>query len=229
METLQKSYYAIIPANVRYDTELPANAKLLYGEITALCNEKGYCWAGNEYFASLYKVSKTSISKWISKLIEQGYITSEIIYREGSKEILHRYLRIVNDPIKEKLNRSTTKVKEPIEDKLKDNNTVNNTSNNTNNNDKEVLPETKNLINLGFINEEESIKYNDLITTALMTYRVDQVKRVINYILINSSEEITDKYAYFETSLFNNLKKIDTQEKGYKDVEVPFYNWLEDK
>jgi DNA-binding transcriptional ArsR family regulator len=229
METLQKSYYAIIPANVRYDTELPANAKLLYGEITALCNEKGYCWAGNEYFASLYKVSKTSISKWISKLIEQGYITSEIIYREGSKEILHRYLRIVNNPIEEKLKRSTTKVKEPIEDKLKDNNTVNNTSNNTNNNDKEVLPETKNLINLGFISEEESIKYNDLITTALMTYRVDQVKRVINYILINSSEEITDKYAYFETSLFNNLKKIDNQEKGYKTVEVPFWNWLEDK
>jgi DNA-binding transcriptional ArsR family regulator len=229
METLQKSYYAIIPANVRYDTELPANAKLLYGEITALCNEKGYCWAGNEYFASLYKVSKTSVSKWISKLIEQGYITSELIYREGSKEILHRYLRIVNDPIKEKLNRSTTKVKEPIEDKLKDNNTVNNTSNNTNNNDKEVLPETKNLINLGFISEEESIKYNDLITTALMTYRIDQVKKVINYILINSSEEITDKYAYFNTALFNNLKKIDTQEKGYKDAEVPFWNWLEDK
>ena len=229
METVQKSYYAIIPANVRYDTDLPANAKLLYGEITALCNEKGYCWAGNEYFASLYKVSKTSVSKWISKLIEQGYITSEIIYREGSKEILHRYLRIVNDPIQEKLKRSTTKLKEPVEEKLKDNNTVNNTSNNTNNNDKEILPETINLINLGYISKEETSKYNDLITTALMTYRVDQVKRVINYILINSSEEITDKYAYFETSLFNNLKKIDNQEKGYKTVDVPFWNWLEDK
>ena len=229
METVQKSYYAIIPANVRYDTELPANAKLLYGEITALCNEKGYCWAGNEYFASLYKVSKTSVSKWISKLIEQGYITSEMIYREGSKEILHRYLRIVNDPIQEKLKRSTTNVKEPIEEKLKDNNTVNNTLNNTTNIDKEVLPETKNLINLGFISKEEASIYNDLINTALMTYRTDQVKRVINYILINSGEEITDKYAYFNTALFNNLKTIDNQEKGYKNTEVPFWNWLEDK
>lgn len=122
-----KSYYAIIPANVRYDKELTANAKLLYGEITALCNEKGYCWASNSYFSELYSVSKVSISKWINQLIEKGYLGSEIIYKEGSKEILNRYLRIVNDPIKEKFNT-------PIKEKFKDNNTVfNNTINNNNN------------------------------------------------------------------------------------------------
>jgi hypothetical protein len=110
------NYYAIIPANIRYDADLTANAKLLYGEITALCNEKGYCWATNEYFANLYGVSKTSISKWISSLIQKEYIFSETIYKEGTKEILNRYLRIVKDP---------------IEEKLKDNNTIiNNTINN---------------------------------------------------------------------------------------------------
>lgn len=46
-----RSYYAIIPANIRYDTRLKANSKLLYGEITALCNEKGFCWASNDYFS----------------------------------------------------------------------------------------------------------------------------------------------------------------------------------
>lgn len=108
----KKSYYAIIPANVRYDKDIPANAKLLYAEITALCNEKGYCWATNEYFANLYGVSKTSVSCWISKLIDKKYISREIVYKEGTKEILNRYLKLFNDPIKEN---------------LKDNNTINNT------------------------------------------------------------------------------------------------------
>lgn len=124
MAEVHKSYYAIIPANIRYDSSITPNAKLLYGEITALCNEKGYCWANNEYFASLYGVSKVSISKWIRQLVEKGYIDSVLEYKEGTKEILNRYLTIVNDPIKEKFNT-------PIKEKFKDNNTlINNTSNN---------------------------------------------------------------------------------------------------
>ena len=116
---IQKNFYAIIPAFVRYDKDLQPTAKLLYGEITALSNEKGFCWAENEYFANLYNVSKTSISKWISSLIKKQYITSEIVYKQGTKEIEHRYLRIVGGGIEEKLNT-------PIEEKLKDNNTSNN-------------------------------------------------------------------------------------------------------
>jgi len=128
---MNKGYYAIIPASVRYDKSLTPNAKLLYGEITALCNEKGYCWAGNDYFAGLYDVSKTSISKWISALRDSGYINIQLEYAEGTKQILHRYIRLVKDPIEDKLNTPLTKVKDPIEDKLIVNNTVNTTTNNT--------------------------------------------------------------------------------------------------
>lgn len=103
MEREKPSYFAIIPANVRYDKNLKDKAKLLYGEITSLCNKDGYCWAKNEYFADLYDVTKTTVSTLIKNLIDCGYIKSKIIYKEGTKEILNRYLSIVNDPIKENL------------------------------------------------------------------------------------------------------------------------------
>ena len=91
---MHKSYYAIIPANVRYDKDLPANAKLLYGEITALANEKGYCWASNAYFADLYAVSQRTIIRWINDLADKKHIISEKIYKENSKEIAERRLWI---------------------------------------------------------------------------------------------------------------------------------------
>lgn len=116
------NYYAVIPANVRYDKSLKDKAKLLYGEIVALSDKNGYCFANNKYFAELYGISITSISLLIKNLIERNYIESEIIYKEGTKEILNRYLRIVKDP-------SLSKVKDPLKEKLKDNNiNINNTS-----------------------------------------------------------------------------------------------------
>lgn len=125
------SYYAVIPANVRYSKITP-NAKLLYGEITALANKKGYCYASNSYFAGLYHVSEVSVSKWIKELVDEQFITRELIYKDGSKEILNRYLRIVNHPIKEKLSTSPRKVNHPPQEMFKDNNTsINNTYNNT--------------------------------------------------------------------------------------------------
>lgn len=92
---VQPAYFAIIPARVRYSQDLPANAKLLYGEITALCNEKGYCWASNDYFACLYGVKKHTISDWVSLLVKHNFLAREIIRKEGSQEIDKRVLRLV--------------------------------------------------------------------------------------------------------------------------------------
>lgn len=100
----EPNYYAIIPAKVRYDKDLMANAKLLYGEITALCNEKGICWAGNEYFADLYKVSKETISRWISQLNKKNYIKIKMFYKNDSKEIEKRIISINQYPIDENVN-----------------------------------------------------------------------------------------------------------------------------
>ena len=84
----KKAYYAVIPANVRYDDDIPANAKLLYGEITALCNDKGYCLASNDYFAKLYNVSSRSISRWIKSLTDKGYIDCSVEDKEGYRRYL---------------------------------------------------------------------------------------------------------------------------------------------
>lgn len=84
------SYYAIIPAVVRYDNNLSANAKLLFAEITCLCNKNGVCNASNNYFSDLYNVSTVSISKWVSQLVKNGYITTKMVYKEDSKEIKNR-------------------------------------------------------------------------------------------------------------------------------------------
>ena len=104
------NYYAIIPAEVRYDKELKDKAKLLYGEITCLSNEYGYCYASNKYFANLYQVSVTTISLLIKNLIDRGYLTSEIIYKKGTKEIDKRCLRFLKEGIKEKLKDNNTSI-----------------------------------------------------------------------------------------------------------------------
>lgn len=89
------SYYAVIPANVRYDKRLKANEKLLYGEITSLSNKKGYCWASNKYFADLYGVTNQAVSKWIKDLKDIGYIEIDYIYKDNSKEIEKRIIKLI--------------------------------------------------------------------------------------------------------------------------------------
>tara|TARA_R100001440_G_scaffold23448_1_gene38195 strand:- start:2214 stop:2834 length:621 start_codon:yes stop_codon:yes gene_type:complete len=75
-------FWAVIPASVRY-SDLKPNAKLLYGEITALQNKEGYCFAQNKYFARLYNVTKNTASSWINDLAKAGFIEIEIIKDGG--------------------------------------------------------------------------------------------------------------------------------------------------
>ena len=115
------NYYAIIPANVRYDKNLKANEKLLYGEITALSQLSGRCFAGNEYFAKLFDVTTIAVSRWISNLVKHGYITRVLEYKEGSKQIINRYLTLSLDPLNNSVNDLLTKKLPPINQKVKDN------------------------------------------------------------------------------------------------------------
>lgn len=90
------TYYAVIPARVRY-SNLKANAKLLYGEITALSSKEGYCFATNRYFADLYGVTKNTVSLWVSQLNQAGFITVELIKK--GEQITERRLGIIKNDV----------------------------------------------------------------------------------------------------------------------------------
>lgn len=89
------SYYAILTADVRYDERLSSTEKLLYAEITSLCSKEGVCWASNNYFAKLYKLTPVHISRMIKKLCECGYIRAELEYKKGTREIKRRNIYLL--------------------------------------------------------------------------------------------------------------------------------------
>lgn len=141
----QKNYFAVIPASVRYDKNLKPLAKLLYGEITALCNEKGYCWASNGYFAELYGVDNKTISRAIQQLEECGHI--KCVYdktqqNNDKRRIFIEYGQKSPDGMDKNVQTVGTKKSIPYRQKSPDgidknvqqNNTENSTNNKTENN-----------------------------------------------------------------------------------------------
>ena len=121
-EESKNNYYAIIPATVRYNKDLKPNEKLLYGEITALANSKGFCFASNRYFAELYKVTIHTVSQWISHLEKLGYVNIELI-KDDKKEIKERRIYISDTPyIQKDTYPYVLKSTYPIYKKVQDNN-----------------------------------------------------------------------------------------------------------
>ena len=155
MERETPTYYAIIPADVRYDKDLRPNEKLLYGEITALSDKHGYCWATNRYFAELYEVTPKCVSKWINHLIEKGYLFSKIIYEEDGKTVSQRIICVrpitlqEEPPIRQKEDTPIHQKEDtPIHQKedtlsIKSSNIIIQDNNNTRVNDKEINKESQ--------------------------------------------------------------------------------------
>ena len=73
-ETAKPSYWAVLPAGIRYDPEITAGAKLLYAEISSLTDARGYCWASNGYFQKLYGISEPTVQRYLRALKAGGYI-----------------------------------------------------------------------------------------------------------------------------------------------------------
>ena len=127
MDDSRPGYYAVIPADVRYDDSIPANAKLLYGEISSLIGAEGYCYASNQYFANIYGMTPENIARLLTKLENAGHI-QRVIEKDNSGQIVSRKLFLkVSMPdgwgIDKKINTHLQKNQEGIDKKIKETNT----------------------------------------------------------------------------------------------------------
>ena len=85
----KESYYMNIPATV-WDTKLSSKAILMYGHITVLANKQGFCYANNKYFERVLTISTSSLTRYMNQLEDMGLIRRELIYKEGTKEVIQR-------------------------------------------------------------------------------------------------------------------------------------------
>lgn len=228
------SYYAIIPAEVRYDNDLRANEKLFFGEIVALSNTTGVCNASNNYFANLYGVVPSAISKWVKDLEEKEYISVE--YIKNGKEIIERKITITGI---HKYDKVFTKVVEGYSQKnnrgysqkLKENNTSN--LNNTSINNKEIYKEIIDYLNLKL---DTHYKYTSQATQRLINarlndgFKVEDFKKVIDN---KYSDWFKDKkmnqYLRPETLFSNKFESYLNQKTKRRMTEEEILKYLEEK
>jgi len=197
---MKPNYYAILTSEVRYNENLTPNAKLLYAEITALINMNGVCFASNSYFANLYGKSKTTVSKWVSELVKEGFVEVKLTYKEGTKEIENRYITITKGGnIKQGVN--------PLVKKLKDNNTINNTNITYSN-------------SITFIEEVNSFDYPKEIKDEFISYWTEpnRSKTKVRYQLEKTFDISRRLATWFKRSKkwSNGTSKIDKQLSSYE-------------
>lgn len=77
--------FALIPASVLYDDQIPATAKLLYGEIYRLSYANGYCYASNRDFMAILQCSEPTVTRLIAALAKRGHVRVKQIRRYGAK------------------------------------------------------------------------------------------------------------------------------------------------
>jgi hypothetical protein len=201
-----------IPKQIWECPTLTLQEKVFFTEIESLDNEEG-CFASNGYFADFFGLSKTRVSLVIKSLIEKKYITSLIIYREGTKEILKRVLKVCYIGY-------ITKVKDPTQGKLKDNNTVNNTVNNTYNNTINIYTLERELfdywnIKKGTVTSTENSFDTNKIATAIKNFKKEEIVKAIDRL----DKAVIDTNYYYNFKW--NIYKFFKQANGIS-------NWLDD-
>ncbi len=69
----------VLDDSIVKNNSINSTDKLVYGVIKALTNNKGYCYASNDYISKKINLSKRTITKSISNLRKANYIRVETI------------------------------------------------------------------------------------------------------------------------------------------------------
>ncbi len=69
----------ILDDSIVKSNSINSTDKLVYGVIKSLANNKGYCYANNDYISKKLNLSKRTITKSISNLKKVNYIRVETI------------------------------------------------------------------------------------------------------------------------------------------------------
>lgn len=221
------SYYSILTADVRYDKRLKPNEKLLFSEITALSNKRGYCNASNNYFAQLYDVTTVTASNWVNHLKDRGYIDVEMIY--DGKQIKERRIFVNSNPIKENFNTPKEKVEDPIKnnfkggikEKFKENITrFNNTSKNINNNTKQQADATNAFTafqmsgaTLNGFTTPQLVEYVDNLGDELVRHAIEYMSNSAPKPSFNYLKRILDSY---ENAGITTIEQAIKMEEGFR-------------
>lgn len=219
-EEVQPHYYMNIPAYVWNDEDLLEKPKaiLLYGHISTLANQKGYCWATNEYFMKQLKTSKASIIRYINLLAKKRYIKRKIIYEKETRQVKQRLLSIDTRPgvIDDTRCSVTDDTRAGITDDTDNNININNTSNN---NSSSTTSENNNAfemyqINVGMLSGTQTpifLDYVQKLSDEVVQYAIDLMLNQTARPNFKYLQKILMKYESLNIHSVDKVKQIEKQ------------------
>jgi uncharacterized phage protein (TIGR02220 family) len=114
-----------IPKEIWLDGTLSIQEKVFLVEIDSLDNDDDGCFASNEYFSNFFKLSKNRCSEIIKSLEKKGFIKIKYLYKENSKAIDKRVIKLFEKPKRgiRDTDRCIRKTEGGYSEKCEDNNT----------------------------------------------------------------------------------------------------------
>ena len=84
-------FYITVQNDILGSDTLSERAKLLYAFIESLSHQKGYCFATNKFFATNFKVSKSTINRHLVELKNAKFVSMETVTEENGNKLRYIY------------------------------------------------------------------------------------------------------------------------------------------